>query len=94
MRSTLPAASSTASNGVWPRGQKLPHPGGHVSVNVGRPFRLEDALPPGTDRKAAKGLATELIMRRIAELLPPDQRGVYGAPAPVPAEGEAPDPVP
>ena len=82
------------SNGVWPRGQKLPHPGGHVTVNVGRPFRLEDELPPGTDRKAAKGFATELIMRRIAALLPPAQRGVYATSASEPAKGEAPDPVP
>ncbi len=66
------------SNGVWPRGQKLPHPGGRVTARVGRPFRLADELPPGTDRRTAKGLATELIMRRIAELLPPRQRGVYG----------------
>jgi 1-acyl-sn-glycerol-3-phosphate acyltransferase len=67
---------------VWPRGQKLPHPGGRVIVRVGAPFRLGDELPPGTDRKAAKGLATDLIMRRIAALLPPAQRGRYGeAPA-------------
>jgi 1-acyl-sn-glycerol-3-phosphate acyltransferase len=68
------------SNGVWPRGQKLPHPGGHVTVRVGRPFRVADELPAGTDRRTAKGLATDLIMRRIAELLPPAQRGVYGVP--------------
>jgi 1-acyl-sn-glycerol-3-phosphate acyltransferase len=73
------------SSGVWPRGQKLPHPGGHVTVRVGQAFRLADELPPGTDRKAAKGLATDLIMRRIAKLLPPGQRGVYG--------GSEPDPV-
>ncbi len=77
------------SNGVWPRGQKLPHPGGRVTVRVGRPFRLADELPPGTDRRTAKGLATDLIMRRIAELLPARQRGVYGvspdAPEPSPA---------
>jgi 1-acyl-sn-glycerol-3-phosphate acyltransferase len=72
------------SNGVWPRGQKLPHPGGHVTVRVGRVFRLADELPAGTDRKAAKGLATELIMRRIADLLPPRQRGVYGRSEPDP----------
>ena len=66
------------SNGVWPRGQTLPHPGGRVTVRVGRPFRLADELPPGTDRRTAKGLATGIIMRRIAELLPPRQQGVYG----------------
>jgi 1-acyl-sn-glycerol-3-phosphate acyltransferase len=62
----------------WPRGQKIPHPGGRVTVRVGPPFRLDEELPPGTDRKAAKGLGTEIIMRRIAALLPERQRGAYG----------------
>ena len=65
------------SHGVWPRGQKLPHPGGRVTVRVGRPFRPADELPAGTDRRTAKGLATTLIMERIARILPPSQRGVY-----------------
>jgi len=66
------------SDGVWPKGQRLPHPGGRVTVRVGRAFRPADELPPGTDRSAAKRLTTSLIMRRIADLLPPRQRGVYG----------------
>jgi len=64
----------------WPRGQKFPHPGGRVTVRIGAPFRLEDELPQGLDRKAAKALATERIMRHIAALLPPAQRGRYGTP--------------
>jgi 1-acyl-sn-glycerol-3-phosphate acyltransferase len=64
----------------WPRGQRLPHPGGHVTVRVGSPFRLADELPPGLDRRAAKAAATDLIMRRIAALLPERQRGRYGEP--------------
>ena len=69
------------SHRVWPRGQKLPRPGGHVTIRVGRPFRPEDLLPPGTDRRTAKGLVTTMIMERIAALLPPSQRGIYGRPA-------------
>ena len=65
------------SHGVWPRGQKLPHPGGRVAIRVGTAFRLSEVLPEGTDRRAAKGLATTHIMRRIAALLPPEQRGPY-----------------
>jgi 1-acyl-sn-glycerol-3-phosphate acyltransferase len=65
------------SHHVWPRGQKLPHPGGRVTVRVGTPFRLADVLPEGTDRRTAKALATTLLMERIAVLLPPDQRGAY-----------------
>lgn len=63
----------------WPRGQKLPRPGGRVTVRIGSPFRLADVLPAGLDRRAAKAQATDLIMRRIAELLPEGQRGAYGA---------------
>jgi 1-acyl-sn-glycerol-3-phosphate acyltransferase len=77
------------SDRVWPKGQRFPHPGGHVVVRVGRPFRPSDELPPGTDRKAAKTLTTRLIMERIAALLPVRQRGVYGAP-----KGAEPDPMP
>jgi 1-acyl-sn-glycerol-3-phosphate acyltransferase len=64
----------------WPRGQRLPHPGGRVTVRVGSPFRLADELPPGLDRRTATPMATELIMRRIAALLPPAQQGVYREP--------------
>ncbi len=66
------------SDRVWARGQKLPHPGGHVTVSVGSPFRLAEELPPDIDRQDAKTRATELIMRKIADLLPERQRGVYG----------------
>jgi hypothetical protein len=58
-----------------------------VTVRVGRPFRPADELPPGTDRRTAKGLATKLIMERIAALLPPSQRGVYAAAKPGEADG-------
>ena len=68
----------SGSNGVWPKGQRLPHPGGRVTVSVGRPFRPADELPAGTERAVAKRLATNLIMRRIADLLPVHLRGVYG----------------
>ena len=72
----------TGSYERWPRGQKLPHPGGRVTVRVGTPFRVQDLLPPGTDRRAAKTQATELIMRRIADLIPERQRGRYGGNSP------------
>jgi len=65
------------SDRVWPRGQKIPHPGGRVTVRVGSPFRVADELPPEVEKGDAKGRATDLIMRRIAALLPERQRGVY-----------------
>jgi 1-acyl-sn-glycerol-3-phosphate acyltransferase len=61
---------------VWPRGQRMPHPGGTVVMRIGRPFVLEP-IQPGTDRRAATAAGTERIMRAIAALLPAGQRGVY-----------------
>jgi 1-acyl-sn-glycerol-3-phosphate acyltransferase len=66
------------SDRVWPKGRKLPRPGGRVTVKVGRPFRLADELPAGATGREAKSLATTALMRRIAELLPARHRGVYG----------------
>jgi cytidylate kinase len=66
------------SDRVWPKGRKLPRPGGRITVTVGRPFQLADELPPGARGREAKALATTALMRRIAELLPARQRGVYG----------------
>jgi hypothetical protein len=47
-------------------------------MRIGRPFRVADELPEGIDRKSAKRLATDLIMRRIAAVLPSRHRGPYG----------------
>ena len=63
---------------VWPKGRPIPLPGKHATMRIGEPFRLGDLLPPELDRKSAKGLATTLIMRRIATLLDPRHRGTYG----------------
>jgi len=64
---------------LWPKGRPIPRPGGHVSMRIGAPFRIADLLPPEVDRKAAKRVATTLIMRRIAALLDPRHRGPYAA---------------
>jgi cytidylate kinase len=66
----------------WPRGRALPRVGRRIVMRVGKPFRLADELPPEADRKAAKAAATGIIMARIAALLPPRQRGLYGTSAP------------
>ncbi len=70
------------SHGVWPKGQRLPHPGGRVTVRIGEPFMLGDLVPPETDRRAAKQVASTILMQRIAGLLPPGQRGAYAETAP------------
>jgi len=64
----------------WPKGSVLPRLGRTVTIRFGRPFVVADALAGnGRDRRLQKEAATRLIMTRIAELLPPRQRGVYGA---------------
>jgi cytidylate kinase len=62
---------------LWPRGSLLPRPRREVTIRFGRPFRVADELDAGLDRRDQKSAATRLIMTRIAELLPPRQRGVY-----------------
>lgn len=46
-----------------------------VTVNIGQPFRLPQVN--GRPGRADLTASTETIMRRIAELLPEDYRGVY-----------------
>jgi 1-acyl-sn-glycerol-3-phosphate acyltransferase len=77
------------TDAVWPRGHALPLPIPRrtVTMRIGEPFRAADVVPAGTDRRAAKTLATTAIMGRIAELLEPRHRGVY-ADAVRPGDGE------
>ena len=71
------------SDVLWPRGRLLPRFGKRVTVRYGAPFSVAEALAETTgpggkrDRRAETEAATRLIMTRIAELLPPRQRGVY-----------------
>ena len=77
------------SDAVWPKGQKLPKPFPRrtITVRIGEPFQVADLVPPGTERRAAKTVATNEIMRRIAVLLDERHRGVYGDE--IPTEGPA-----
>lgn len=71
------------SDRMWPRGHLLPRFGKRVTVRYGTAFHVADALAEEgggpRDRRAATEAATRLVMTRIAELLPPRQRGVYAA---------------
>ena len=79
------------SDRLWPKGAGFPRRTPRVTVRIGTPFTLAEALPPagrpvgdawepsaGASRRQANAAATDLIMRRIAALLPPRQRGGYG----------------
>lgn len=47
-----------------------------VDISISKPYT--PALPEGVSRKIALQMVTEDIMTRIAEMLPAEQRGVYG----------------
>lgn len=64
------------SHRFWPKGKLLPRLGRRMTVRVGETFTL--SMPKGGDRHESLRLATAELMRHLAELLPPEQRGVYG----------------
>jgi 1-acyl-sn-glycerol-3-phosphate acyltransferase len=70
----LPVAVS-GSDRFLPRGAVRPRFGVPVVVRVGRAFRL--SLDPSLPPRDAVAAATDELMRRIAELLPPERRGRY-----------------
>lgn len=49
----------------------------HITVTIGAPFRLTGPLAQGAARRAQLESGRDEIMRRIAELLPAQYRGVY-----------------
>jgi 1-acyl-sn-glycerol-3-phosphate acyltransferase len=63
------------SQRFWPKGKRLFRPGRRMTVRVGETFTL--AMPKGGDRHESLRLATAELMRHLAEMLPPEQRGVY-----------------
>ena len=72
------------TDAVWRKGRKLPlpFPRRRVTVRIGIPFRVQDVIPEDVGRREAKGLATTVIMGRIAALLDPRHRGVYAGAVP------------
>ena len=70
----LPVAVTGTETIVWPWLFIKPLSIRHVKLTIGEPFRLPPAERIHGDAAAA---ATDVIMRRIAALLPPQHRGVY-----------------
>jgi 1-acyl-sn-glycerol-3-phosphate acyltransferase len=60
-----------------------------VTLTIGVPFRLEPVARVNTEASAA---GADVIMRRIAELLPPEYRGYYGEEAGAGSRTETPAP--
>jgi CMP/dCMP kinase len=86
---TIMPVAIVDSDLAWPKGHLFPHFRKPVTVRWGKPFRVQDDVPGIAEmpRKQANAAATRLIMTRIAELLPPRQRGVYAADVEAAAKG-------
>lgn len=69
-------------NGGKGKGDLPPRDPGHkgVLVHFGEPFRLPDQID---GKKVNATAATDYMMRKVAEMLPPDYRGIYGDDVPV-----------
>jgi 1-acyl-sn-glycerol-3-phosphate acyltransferase len=78
MRAGVPLlpVSITGSNRLFPRGARLPRRS-RVTVRVGEPFMLARQASGRIDRQELAA-GTDRIMRAIAALLPPAQRGRFG----------------
>ncbi|MGA3056586.1 MAG: (d)CMP kinase [Candidatus Limnocylindrales bacterium] len=77
VRSTAPILpiAIVGAQRFWPKGKLFPRPGRRMTVRVGETFTL--SMPKGPDRHESLRLATVEMMRHVAELLPPEQQGVY-----------------
>jgi 1-acyl-sn-glycerol-3-phosphate acyltransferase len=59
----------------------------HLTVRFGKPFHLDELEAEAAGADDPRQALTDAMMLRVAELLPPEYRGVY---APPEADGEAP----
>ncbi len=66
--------TGTEKFGTWAR---VFFPNARIRVNIGKPFTLPHV--EGKPSREVLGSLTEMVMMRIAMLLPPEYRGVYGA---------------
>jgi 1-acyl-sn-glycerol-3-phosphate acyltransferase len=67
----------TGTENLIPSWRRLRRP--HLSMQVGPPFHLPDDPLPREERHERLEALTTLIMKKIAEVLPVDYRGVYGS---------------
>jgi 1-acyl-sn-glycerol-3-phosphate acyltransferase len=73
----LPVGIAGATDDFLQRGLRFQRP--HISMRVGKPFQLPPLVGRGEARRQARQHNADLVMRQIAELLPPEYHGVYAA---------------
>jgi len=55
---------------------------GHITMRIGEAFRLPPITGSGQARRASRQANADFVMRKIADLLPPEYHGVYAEDAP------------
>jgi 1-acyl-sn-glycerol-3-phosphate acyltransferase len=63
----------------------------HVTVRFGAPFQLADLQAEPLGGEDPRQALVDAMMRRVAELLPPEHRGVYADSEPDPAPASGPE---
>jgi 1-acyl-sn-glycerol-3-phosphate acyltransferase len=77
----VPVGVAGATDDFLRRGLRLERP--PIRMQVGRPFHLPPVEGDGKARRESRQRNADLVMRRIAELLPAEYHGVYsGTPEP------------
>ncbi|MBW8011350.1 MAG: 1-acyl-sn-glycerol-3-phosphate acyltransferase [Chloroflexi bacterium] len=74
----LPIGVTGTTSDLLTRALKLKRP--HLKVQIGKPFQLSKSISTGKERKRARQRNADLVMGKIAELLPPEYQGVYANP--------------
>jgi 1-acyl-sn-glycerol-3-phosphate acyltransferase len=72
----LPVGIVGTTDDYWQRAKRGERP--QLEMHIGRPFRMEKTVK-GADRHAARQQIADLVMQHIAQLLPPEYRGVYSS---------------
>jgi 1-acyl-sn-glycerol-3-phosphate acyltransferase len=73
----VPVGILGASDDFLTRGLRMQRP--RIGMRVGKPFHLPPLEGRGEARREARQQNADLVMRRIAELLPAEYHGVYAA---------------
>jgi 1-acyl-sn-glycerol-3-phosphate acyltransferase len=79
----VPVGISGATDDFLMRGLRLERP--RVRMRVGKPFHPPAVEGHAAARREARQRNADMVMRRIAELLPPEYHGVYAIPGALPA---------
>jgi len=77
----VPVGIFGATDDFLKRGLRFQRP--RIGMRVGKPFHLPPLELRGEARREARQRNADMVMRRIAELLPPEYHGVYAAEGPL-----------